>query len=238
MPIDHSWSVSPTEAAEIQRRMRDRLVMRPPDGFAPRLAAGADISLDVPNRFAPERPVDNRAYAGVVVIDRESMQTVDEATAVAEVTFPYVPGLLSFRELPAVAVAWARLRTRPDVLIFDGAGYAHPRRFGLACHGGVLFDVPSVGCAKSILVGRHGPLRERRGSTAELVDRGEVVGMAVRLRDRVNPVYVSVGHQMDLTTAVDVVLSVAAGYREPETTRRAHRLVNEMRRGRGMRDGE
>ncbi|HKG96110.1 MAG TPA: endonuclease V [Gemmatimonadaceae bacterium] len=231
MPLPHSWSVSPTEAAEIQRRMRGHLVMQAPPGFAPRLVAGADISLDVPSRFAPDRPVDNRAYAGIVVIDRETMETAEEATAVAEITFPYVPGLLSFRELPAVAQAWDALRTRPDVLIFDGAGYAHPRRFGLACHGGVLFDVPSIGCAKSILVGRHGPLGERRGSAAELVDRGEVVGMAVRLRDRVNPVYVSIGHKMDLPTAVEVVLSVAAGYREPETTRRAHRLVNEMRKG-------
>jgi deoxyribonuclease V len=231
MSLPHSWNVTPTEAAEIQRRMRDRLVLEPPAGFAPRLVAGADISLDAPSRFAPDRPLDNRAYAGVVVIDRETMATAEEATAIAEITFPYVPGLLSFRELPAVAQAWERLRARPDVLIFDGAGYAHPRRFGLACHGGVLFDVPSIGCAKSILVGRHGPLGDRRGSTAELVDRGEVVGMAVRLRDRVNPVFVSVGHRMDLTTAVAVVLSVAAGYREPETTRRAHRLVNELRRG-------
>jgi deoxyribonuclease V len=145
------------------------------------------------------------------------------------IAFPYVPGLLSFRELPPLAVAWARLERRPDVLIFDGAGYAHPRRFGLACHGGVLFDVPSIGCAKSILVGTHGPLGEERGASAPLVDRGEVVGMAVRTRARVKPVYVSVGHRMDLPTAVALVLRMTAGYREPETTRRAHQLVTRLR---------
>lgn len=141
-----------------------------------------------------------------------------------------MPGLLSFRELPAVARAWTELERRPDVLIFDGAGYAHPRRFGLASHGGVLLDVPSIGCAKSILVGHHGPLGEKAGSTAPLIHRDEVIGMAVRLRDRVQPVYVSIGHLMDLPTAVDVVVSMGAGYRQPETTRRAHHLVNELRR--------
>src|SRR5215218_2767952 len=120
MTLPHDWLVSPTEAANIQRRMREHLVMQAPVGFAPRLVAGADISLDVPSRFAPERPVDNRAYAGIVVIDRETMKTTEEATAVAEISFPYVPGLLSFRELPSVAQAWAALRVRPDVLIFDG----------------------------------------------------------------------------------------------------------------------
>jgi deoxyribonuclease V len=126
--------------------------------------------------------------------------------------------------------AWDALRTTPDVLVFDGVGYAHPRRFGLACHGGVLLSVPTIGCAKSILVGRHGPLDAERGATADLVDRGEVVGVAVRLRAGVSPVYVSIGHLMDLPTAVAVVQSMASGYREPETTRRAHRLVNELRR--------
>jgi deoxyribonuclease V len=129
-----------------------------------------------------------------------------------------------------VARAWEGLTHRPDVLIFDGVGYAHPRRFGLACHGGVMLDVPSIGCAKSILVGHHAPLGAERGSTAPLIDRGEVVGMAVRTRSNVQPVYVSIGHLMDLPTAVAIVLSMAAGYREPETTRRAHRLVNAMRR--------
>ncbi len=213
-------SVSPAEAPAVQRALRERLVLEPPPDFAPRTLGGADISMEREG---------TTAYAGVVVLRAGSLATLDAATAVAPLAFPYVPGLLSFRELPALAVAWPRLRLRPDVLIFDGQGYAHPRRFGIACHGGLLFDVPAIGCAKSILVGTHGPLGESRGSTAPLVHRGETVGMAVRLRDRVQPVYVSPGHRMDVDTAVRVVLSASAGFREPETTRRAHRLVNEAR---------
>ncbi len=214
------WRIAPDEARRVQRELRERLVLAPPPGFAPRRVAGADISME---RFG------DTAFAGIVTIDAATMATLEEATAITALGFPYVPGLLSFRELPAVAEAWARLESRPDVLVFDGQGYAHPRRFGIACHGGLLFGVPSIGCAKSILVGRHGELGTARGSTAPMVDRGEVVGMAVRLREGVKPVYVSAGHLMDLETAVAVVMSMAAGYREPETTRRAHQLVNRIR---------
>lgn len=215
------WNGSVAEAVEIQRRLRDRVIPKPPPRFKPRLIAGADASME---RFG------DRAWAGIVVLDAQTLETVETASAEAELRFPYIPGLLSFRELPPLAEAWARLRRKPDVLIFDGVGYAHPRRFGIASHGGVLFDVPSIGCAKSILVGTPGPLAPERGSTAELIDKGEVVGMAVRLRDRVAPVYVSRGYRMDLRTAVRIVESVSRGYRLPETTRRAHALVNELRR--------
>ncbi|CAN5851771.1 deoxyribonuclease V [soil metagenome] len=217
----HRWHVSPAEAREIQQELQQRVVLQPPTGFRPARIAGADVSMD--------RGV-SRGYAGIVVLDADSLETVEEAGAVAELSFPYIPGLLSFRELPPLAAARVRLRRLPDVLIFDGQGVAHPRRFGVACHGGLLFGVPSIGCAKSILVGTHGPLGEERGSTAELVHRGEVVGMAVRTRGGVKPVYVSAGHLMDLATAVRLVLQVSPRFREPETTRRSHRLVNELRR--------
>jgi deoxyribonuclease V len=217
----NEWSGSVAEAVELQRRLRERVVPEPPAHFKPRLIAGADVSME---RFG------DRAWAALVVLDAESLETVETASAETALRFPYIPGLLSFRELPPLAEAWARLQQKPDVLIFDGVGYAHPRRVGLASHGGVLFDVPSIGCAKSILVGKPGPLAPERGATAELVDKDEVVGMAVRLRDRVAPVYVSRGHRMDLPTAVRVVQSVSRGYRLPETTRRAHALVNELRR--------
>lgn len=217
----HRWDVTPEEAKRIQVELREQLVLEPPPGFAPRRIGGADISFE---RFG------DTAYAGVAVLDLNTLETVEEATATAELTFPYVPGFLSFRELPAIAAAWERLERKPDVLVFDGQGTAHPRRFGVACHGGLLLDVPSVGCAKSILVGRHGPLGEERGSTAEIVHRGETIGMAVRTRAGVNPVYVSPGHQMDLPTAVELVLRASPRYREPETTRRSHRLVNDLRR--------
>lgn len=171
-----------------------------------------------------------RGYAAIVVLDLATMETVDQASAVVELPFPYVPGFLSFRELPAILAVWERLRHRPDVLVFDGQGYAHPRRFGIACHGGVTLDVPAIGCAKSVLVGRHGPLGDERGCTSPLVHRGETVGMAVRTRTGVKPLYVSVGHRMDLPTAVELVLRLCTRYREPETTRRAHHLVNQARR--------
>lgn len=220
-PLDHGWDLSIAQAREIQLALRERVELRAPPGFRPRLIAGADVSVE---RFA------TRGYAGIVTLDAETMDTVEESTSIAELQMPYVPGFLSFRELPALDGAWRRLRTKPDVVIFDGQGYAHPRRFGIACHGGLLWDVPTIGCAKSILVGTHGELGEARGSTAPLIHRGETVGMAVRTRDRVNPVYVSPGHRMDLETAVRIVLSVSPKYREPETTRRSHRLVNDIRR--------
>lgn len=221
---EHRWDVTPQEAMRIQHELRERLVTEPPPGFAPRLAGGADMSFE---RFA------TRGFAGVVVLDLESMETVAEAGAEADLAFPYVPGYLSFRELPPIAAAWERLERRPDVLVFDGQGTAHPRRFGVACHGGLLFDVPSIGCAKSLLVGTHGPLGEERGSTAPLVHRGETVGMAVRTRAGVKPLYVSPGHRMDLETAVEIVLRLSPRFREPETTRRSHRLVNDLRRRAG-----
>ena len=224
--LSHRWDLTPTEAVALQKELRAQLVLQPPPGFAPRLVAGADVSMDKGSDVA---------YAGLVVIDATTMETVDQATVTAPLTFPYVSGLLSFREIPPVHAAWERLGTRPDVVIFDGAGYAHPRRFGLACHAGMLLGVPTVGCAKTILVGTHGPLGTERGSAAPLVHKGETVGMAVRLRDAVTPVYVSPGHLMDLETAVRVVLSMGTGFREPETTRRAHRLVNAERKRAGVR---
>jgi len=217
----HRWDVSIDEAREIQRELRERLVLEPPKGFSPRRVAGADLSI---------RWKHDRGYAAIVTLDAASLETLEEATAVVDVSFPYVPGFLSFRELPPLAAAWARLRRRPDAIIFDGHGIAHPRRFGIACHGGLLFNVPSVGCAKSLLVGKHGPLGNKRGATAEIEVDGEVVGMAVRMRDGVKPVYVSPGHRMDLPTAVELVLAMGAGNREPETTRRSHALVTRLRR--------
>ncbi len=217
----HGWDVTPSEAVALQRELRERLVLHPPSGLKVERVAGADIST---------MRGEDTAYGGFVVLDAGTLEPVAKASAAVRLGFPYVPGLLSFRELPVLAEAWKRLEVRPDVLIFDGQGTAHPRRLGLACHGGLLFGVPSIGCAKSLLVGKHGPLGEERGSTAELLHQGEVVGMAVRTRRGVQPVYVSPGHLMDLPTAVELVLRVTTRYREPETTRHAHRLVNEVRR--------
>ncbi|HZD05609.1 MAG TPA: endonuclease V [Longimicrobiales bacterium] len=216
----HPWDVDTGRARALQEELRQARDPRPPPGFRPRTAAGADLSV-VRGR--------DRGYAALVVVDLETGETLAEATASVYVTFPYVPGLFSFRELPPLAAAWERLEVRPDVILFDGHGYAHPRRFGLACHGGLLFNTPSVGVAKSVLVGEYEAPGESRGATAPLIHEGEGIGTVLRTRTAVRPVYVSVGHRMDLSTAVEVVLRASPRYRIPEAVRRAHRLANGAR---------
>jgi deoxyribonuclease V len=214
------WSPTPGEARGLQVELRASLDLRPLPGFRPRLIGGADVSA---TRRSP------LVTGGFSVIDLETLAEVDRAVATLPATFPYVPGLLSFRELPVLQAAWERLAVRPEVIVFDGHGLAHPRRFGLACHGGVVFGVPSLGCAKSILVGTHPDLPLTRGSVVPLEDAGEVVGAVVRTRTGVKPVIVSPGHRVDVPTAVDLVLRLTPRFRQPETTRRAHRLVNDAR---------
>ena len=149
------------------------------------------------------------------------------------VTFPYVPGLLSFRECPPVLKAFEQLNTRPDVVLCDGQGRAHPRRIGYACHLGLWLDLPTIGCAKSILVGEHGKLGLKRGDRAPLIDRDEIVGAALRTRARVKPLYISVGHRCDLESAIAVVLSTIRLFRLPIPARMAHAYVNDLRRSSG-----
>jgi len=145
--------------------------------------------------------------------------------------FPYVPGLLSFREIPALMKAWEQLSTQPDVLLADGHGIAHPRRLGIATHLGLLTDTPSIGCGKKILVGQHEPLPEDRGSHRPLIHAGETVGHALRTKHKVKPMYISPGHRIDLHGAREVALAAVGRYRMPEPTRQAHLLVNRLRRG-------
>jgi deoxyribonuclease V len=228
-PPPRRWDLTVAEAREQQQAMRDRLVTAPPPGFDPRFVAGADVSME---RFK------HYGFAAVVVLDLRTMETVDEASAEAELRFPYVPGYLSFRELPPLDLAWRQLRVRPDLVVFDGHGYAHPRRFGLACHGGVAWDVPSIGCAKNPFIGTHEPVGNERGDTSPIIHQDEIVGMVVRTRAGAKPLYVSAGHRMDLRTAVDFVLRLAPRFRQPETTRRAHQLVNEHRRAHQLSEQE
>jgi deoxyribonuclease V len=152
---------------------------------------------------------------------------------VSETKFPYVPGLLSFREASPVLAAWAKLKTAPDAVMFDGQGIAHPRRIGIASHVGLFLNRPTLGCAKSILIGQHGELDEERGSWQPLVDpkNDETLGAALRTKTRVQPIYVSPGHLIDLAGAIELTLRADGGYRQPEPTRRAHLLVNALRRG-------
>ncbi|HEX8457429.1 MAG TPA: deoxyribonuclease V [Pyrinomonadaceae bacterium] len=219
----HDWKLQPREAVELQKRMRERVRVVPHAGRI-ETVAGADISF---NKFSPV------IYTGIVVLRLPSLEVVEEVGVVGETQFPYVPGLLSFREAPSVLEAWAKLKTEPDAVMFDGQGIAHPRRVGIASHVGLFLGRPTLGCAKSILVGRHEELDEERGSWQPLVDpkNGETVGAALRTKTRVQPIYVSPGHLIDLAGAIELTLRSDGGYRQPEPTRRAHLLVNALRRG-------
>jgi deoxyribonuclease V len=216
----HPWRVSFREAVAIQERLRTRLRIEPFDR-TPRLVAGTDVAFSATT---------HRMYAAVVVLELPSLEVVEIARAVRLARFPYIPGLFSFRELPPLLAAFRRLRAKPDVILFDGHGYSHPRRFGLACHAGLLFDCPTLGCAKSLLIGTHGELGPRRGAWAPLAADGETIGAAVRTRDGVTPVYVSIGHRMDLASAIRLVLATTGRYRLPEPTRLAHQVTREMRK--------
>lgn len=214
----HSWSVTPKQAVSIQRRLAS-LVKSNGRVRRLRLAAGADLA------FSRDKKT---CVAAVVVWDVSSQEVVEQHVAQRRVRFPYVPGLLSFREAPAIIACFRKMTTNPDVFLFDGQGYAHPRRFGLACHVGVMIDRPSIGCAKSILVGKGDEPDAIRGSVAPLYHRDECVAVAVRTRDRVKPIYVSVGHRISLTSAVDVTLACCTKYRLPEPTRLADELVGRL----------
>jgi len=209
----HPWDVSPAEAREIQRQMRGRVLVQPPD-HQPESVAGVDVGIK-----------DGQARAAVVLLSYPDLVPFRAATAEMPVSFPYVPGLLAFREGPVALAALEQLTAQPDVLIFDAQGLAHPRRMGLATHLGVLLDVPAIGCAKSRLCGEYEEPGEQKGSWTPLVDGDKVIGAVVRTRDGVRPVFVSIGHRVDLETAVALVLSCAPRYRLPETTRWAHRVA-------------
>lgn len=215
----HSWDLTPVEAVEVQQRLRNMVRLRPLARPVDTIA-GADISF---NKFS------ETVYAGIVVLSLPDLRIIESAGVRSVAKFPYVPGLLSFREAPSLLDAWEKLRTKPDVLMLDGQGIAHPRRFGIACHVGLLLNWPTIGCAKSILVGRYGELGLEAGSRSPLVDKGEQVGVALRTKNKVAPVYVSPGHLIDLDSSVDLVLRSTTKYRLPETTRQAHLLVNRLR---------
>ena len=231
----HGWEATPGEARDIQLALRKKWEGK--DRFAPvRTVAGLDAAFVLTgsqalkvSRWEPLRNA-NRAIGGVVVFRYPEMKKVELAYAVEPLRFPYVPGLLSFREVPVLLAALAKLKRMPDLLFCDGQGYAHPRRFGLACHLGVWAGRPSIGCAKSVLIGEHGPLARKAGSWTELRDDDEVIGAAVRTRSAVRPVYVSQGYRVSLKTAIQMTLAVCDGVRIPKPTREADQLVREVKR--------
>ncbi|MCX7009004.1 MAG: deoxyribonuclease V [Kiritimatiellaeota bacterium] len=217
----HRWDLMPRAAIALQEKLRGKVVVAPlPPLGDGALIAGTDISYDTHS---------DRLFAAVVVLRLPSLDLVEQATAVDRAQFPYVPGLLSFREIPSLLKCFRQLSMTPDAVLVDGQGYAHPRRFGLACHLGWLLELPTIGCAKSILCGSFDRLAAQRGATAPLVHRDETVGLAVRTRAGVQPMYISIGHRAELAGAEKLVLCCATRYRLPEPTRAAHILGNQLR---------
>lgn len=214
---EHPWDVTPARARELQRELAARVDRHDPPGFAPQRVAGVDVGFE--DGGATTR-------AAVVVLDIDTLQPLDCAIARRPTHFPYVPGLLSFREIPAVLDALALLQTLPDVLLCDGQGIAHPRRLGIAAHLGVLTGLPSLGVAKSLLTGSHGEVPEQPGQWTPLLDRGETIGAVLRTRAGCKPVYISGGHRISLATAVALVLRCTTRYRLPETTRWADGIAS------------
>ena len=209
----HPWNVSPAEAMEIQRQLRSKVSKERSFGEV-HTVAGVDVG------FKGEV-----AKAAVVVLSYPELQPLDYSVAELPVEFPYIPGLLSFREGPSVLAALEKLATEPDLFIFDAQGLAHPRRMGLASHIGIIIDRPSIGCAKSRLCGTHHEPGPERGSYVHLYDGDEVIGAVVRTRTGVKPLYVSIGHRIDLESAIEYVLGCCRNHRLPETTRYAHRVA-------------
>ncbi|MEN7547329.1 deoxyribonuclease V [Rapidithrix thailandica] len=215
----HNWEISPKQAVQEQKGLQEKLRIQSFQQEV-KLVGGADISY---NRFS------STAYAGIVILRFPEMEIIEKQTAVATMHFPYVPGLLSFREIPPIAEAWKKIKTRPDVMVLDGHGMAHPRRMGIASHFGIVFQIPTIGCAKKVLTGSFDMPENQKGDTSPLMDKEEQIGTVLRTKPNVKPVFISPGHLMDFKSAIDIIKPCIKGYRIPEPTRQAHLLVNEAR---------
>ena len=220
-PDLHSWELTPKEAVAIQETLADRIVLRDSLPEQVRLVAGVDVSYQ---RRA------ERFHGAVVLVDLMTSAIVETAVASAEGQFPYVPGLLSFRELPVLLQAFRKLKTPPQVVLADGQGIAHPRRFGLASHLGLWIGLPTIGCAKSRLCGEAAEVGLVRGDKTPLLFDGQPVGAVLRTKDRVKPMFISPGHLVSIERAIEIVLRCWGGYRLPEPTRQAHLASNRLRR--------
>lgn len=213
--IEHPWNLTPKEAVQLQQQLRSHVRTR--GHPRPKLVAGVDVGFEDHYRIT---------RAAVAVLEFPSLTLCEHHIARLPTRFPYVPGLLSFRELPAVMAALAQLTRTPDLILCDGQGVAHPRRFGIASHLGVLTGLPTIGVGKTRLTGRHEEPGQDKGCWAPLMDGEEVIGAVLRTRTRVKPVYVSIGHRISLEAAVEIVLACTPKYRLPEPIRWAHRLAS------------
>jgi deoxyribonuclease V len=213
----HDWNLSREEAIALQQSLRDKIITTDQCGEV-RTVAGVDVGFEDDG---------DTTRAAVVVLNFPDLQIRERAIARRPTTFPYIPGLLSFREVPAVLDALDQLQNLPDLLLCDGQGTAHPRRFGIACHVGLLTNLPAIGVAKSLLVGKHETVADEKGAWQPLEHRGDIIGVALRTRPKTKPLYISPGHRISLETSIAYVLQCTPKYRLPETTRQAHKLASE-----------
>jgi deoxyribonuclease V len=220
MALHHSWNLTPKQAILLQGKLASRVVRENRLGKIRRVA-GADVA------FSPDG---KQVIAGIILLEFPSLKIIERVQARSPLQFPYIPGLLTFREGPALEEAWNKLSLPPDLIFFDGQGLAHPRRLGIASHMGLIWDVPSIGCAKSRLCGQGRAPGFSRGAWTRLKDKGEVIGAILRSRSGVKPLYVSIGHRVDLKTAVAWTLACHDGTRLPKPTREADRYVRELKR--------
>lgn len=216
----HPWDISPTEAIALQKELASRVVLQPLPS-ACNLIAACDVSNDVGG---------DTLFAAIVVLDRRDFSVIEEVTVQDKVGFPYVPGLLSFRELPLLVQGFAQLKVKPDLVICDGQGIAHPRRLGIASHLGLWLNIPTIGSAKNILCGKYEEPGIAKGSKSPIIHHKQTIGYAVRSRDKVKPIFISPGHLADLDSSVDMVMSLTDKYRIPVPIRYVHNLSNAVRK--------
>ena len=217
----HDWNLDPRRAIELQKQLAYEVIAEDKFDAPVKTVAGIDLGYDAKN---------DTSRAVVAVLSFPALEFIESAEAILPIQFPYVPGLLSFRETPVAIKALEKLKITPDLILCDGQGLAHPRRFGIACHIGLITNLPTLDAAKSLLVGKFENLGETRGSIAPLIHRNEQVGNVLRTKDKVQPVYVSVGHRISLATATEYVLRCAPKYRLPETTRLANKMASYRKR--------
>ncbi|GIO08360.1 endonuclease V [Brevibacillus reuszeri] len=214
--VRHRWDLSETEAIHTQQTLSKNVITE--DQFTSiNYIAGVDVAYS---------KQDDVLIAAIVILDAHSLSVVESVAVEDTVYFPYIPGLFSFRELPPIIKAFQQVTTPPDLIVCDGQGIAHPRRFGLASHLGVLFDIPTIGCGKTRLLGEYTEPDQKRGAVSLLIDKGEVIGGVLRTQANTKPIYVSIGHRIGLQTACEWIVKLSPKYRLPETTRLADQLVN------------
>jgi len=215
----HSWDLQYGDAVKVQQELRERIILETPP-IDLKLLAGADVSYSKGSDVF---------FSSIVLLEIPSMNVLEEVTAEGKMNFPYIPGLLSFREAPVLIKAFEKVKNIPDVVILDGHGLSHPRGLGLASHIGLVLDLPSIGCAKKKLVGSYDPVGTEVGDHVPITFKGNVVGAVLRTKRNVKPVFVSPGHKMDVPSAVGIVMKTCRGYKLPEPTRQAHLSVNRAR---------